>query len=349
MLARLREYALHETPTGDVPALDSFLDLLERRYRGLGGSTARVGHPTGAHLVAQFPGTRAGKPVLCLAHHDTVWPAGSLPWRASGDTVFGPGVYDMKGGLVVLEAALERCPSRRPVTVLVVADEEIGSPTARSLIEEHAAGAVAALGFEPPHPDGAVKTARRGSTRLRLAVTGRESHAALSPEEGVSAIDELVDQLLTVRRITSSVLCNVGTIGGGGRTNVVPASAWCEIGLRFTDTGSERTVLAALAALRPHRPGAEVTVTVLTSRPVWSRADPGLLRTVREAAAAVGQSIEGRPAAGGADTNVTGALGLPTIDGLGPLGRGAHAPDEQIRVPSLAARADLVAALLGRV
>ncbi len=354
---RLADYARTETPTGDVAALDAFAARLESRLAGLGATVQQQDGPAGVHLVARW-GPPGGGPVLLLGHHDTVWPRGQLqamPFVDEGAVIRGPGVFDMKGGLVVAETALELLSRRqlspgRPVVLLVVADEEVGSPTARALVERYAADAVAVLGLEPPHPDGALKTARLGSTRLRVSVTGVEAHAALDPDTGVSAVEELVDQLLRVRRLMAEeprVLCNVGTVSGGGRTNVVPGRAHADVGLRFPDAGTEQRVLDALHGLGPVRSGAEVTVEVLTSRPPWTGENAeDLLTTVQSAGAAVGQQVQGRPATGGADTNVAGALGVPTLDGFGPVGRGAHAPDEQIRADSLAERAALLASTL---
>ena len=311
---------------------------------------------TGDHLVARW-GEGDEPHVLLLGHHDTVWPSGtleSMPVVREDGVLRGPGVYDMKGGLVAVElafAAMQRCgvAPARPVRLVVVADEEVGSPTARPLVEANMRGAAAVLGLESPHPGGALKTARLGSTRVRIDVTGRAAHAALDPESGVSAVDELMDQLFAVREIMAAeptVLCNVGTVGGGGRTNVVPDRASADIGLRFTDTATQDRVLAALGRLTAVREGAEVVVRTLTSRPAWSGADDDLLARVAAAGAAVGQEVTGRPAAGGADTNTAGAAGIPTLDGFGPLGGGAHAADERIEIASLAERAALLAAVL---
>jgi glutamate carboxypeptidase len=355
-VARLVAYARHETPTGDGAALNALADVLQQRYRELGARTERVVQDTGDHLVARW-GDGDAPHVLLLGHHDTVWPRGQLevmPVVADGGVLRGPGVYDMKGGLVVVELAMtvmQRCGVRpaRPVRLVVVADEEVGSPTARAVVEAEMAGAVAVLGLESPHPGGALKSARLGSTRVRIEVTGRAAHAALDPASGVSAVDELVDQLFAVREIMSAeptVLCNVGTVGGGGRTNVVPERAAADIGLRFADTGTQERVLAALGGLTAVRPGAEVVVRTLTSRPAWSDPDDALLARVAAAGEAVGQHITGRPAAGAADTNTTGAAGIPTLDGFGPLGAGAHAPDERIEIASLPARAALLASVL---
>ena len=359
MIERLREYAEHETPTGAVDALNAFADRLVRRYGELGGTARRVPAPTGDHVVADFPGRgpRANDaPLLFLAHHDTVWPIGQLermPWREEDGVLHGPGVFDMKGGLVVLETALEQVADddRRPVRAIVTADEEVGSPSARELVTAESAGVVAALGLEPPHPNGDLKTSRRGSTRVRIEVTGREAHAALDASSGVSAIDELVDQLIAVRALVSqyeNVLCNVGTITGGGRTNVVAGKAAAELGLRFVDPETERAVLDAVAGLRPVRPRAALDVRVISSRPAWqpSATVDELLAKVAEAGRSVGQDVGGAAASGAADTNLTGWLGVPTLDGLGPLGKGAHAVHEQVIAATLPERAALVAAII---
>ncbi|TDD70979.1 M20 family peptidase [Jiangella aurantiaca] len=364
MLGRLESYVRHETPTGDAARLDAFGEVLLARHRELGAAVRREPSPVGDHLVIEHPGRGAkarAAPVLFLGHHDTVWPVGQLdgpmPWRVADGVAHGPGAYDMKGGLVVMETALELArdtggAGHPPVRVVVVADEEVGSPTASALVADAARNAVAALGFESPHPDGSLKSGRRGSTRLRLAVEGVEAHAALDPGAGASAVDELVDQLMLVRSIVrhapGDVLCNVGTLAGGGRTNVVPAAAHADIGLRFADAESERVVLDGLTSLRPIRSGATVTTQVLSRRPTWApgEATAELLDTVRRAAASVGQRVDGAPAAGGADTNTTGSLGVPTLDGFGPRGAGAHAVHEQVVVASLAERARLVAAVL---
>ncbi|TDO54007.1 glutamate carboxypeptidase [Kribbella sp. VKM Ac-2571] len=359
MIERLREYVGTETPTGDAAALNAFADRLGTRYAELGANVRRVPTPAGDHLVADFPGRgpRATEaPLLFLAHHDTVWPIGQLqgamPWREQDGVIHGPGVFDMKGGLVVFETALEQIAGRdhRPLRIVVVADEEIGSPSARSLVTAEAKGVYAAFGFEPPHPNGDLKTSRWGSTRVRIEVTGREAHAALDPASGVSAIDELVDQLIAVRRIVADhdeVLCNVGTITGGGRTNVVPGSAAADIGFRFVDPATEESVLRAVGDLRPVRE-AQLAVRVLSNRPAWqpSAATEDLLAKVIAAGRSVGQEVGGAAATGAADTNLTGWLGIPTLDGLGPIGKGAHAVHEQVIAATLTERADLVAAII---
>ena len=386
LLRRVRAYVEHETPTGDRAALDAFAERLVRRYGELGCTARRVAAPHGDHVAADHPGhpDRAGeKPLLFIGHHDTVWPhghvTGPMPWQHdedpgeysgdgpdgpgtvadAGEVARGPGVFDMKSGLVVMEAALalaaEAGLAHRPVRIVVVADEEVGSPTSTDLVRDRAEGACAALGFESPHPGGALKQGRRGSTRLRLHAAGRAAHAALDPDQGVSAIDELVDALVAVRGIAErhapGLLCNVGTLTGGGRTNVVADAASADIGLRFSDAATERAVLDALSELRPIRPGAELRTETLSSRPTWA-VDGGedlLTRAVAATADRLGLPFDAAPAAGAADTNTVGALGLPALDGLGPDGAGAHALHERILVPSLPDRAALVTALLAEL
>lgn len=368
MIERLRNYVEAETPTGDAVALNAFADRLVQRYVELGGTARRVPAATGDHVVADFPGRGAlsdAAPVLFLGHHDTVWPvgqlAGAMPWRVQDGVVHGPGVFDMKGGLVILESALAAVygeqgsgTDHRPVRVVVVADEEVGSPSARELVTRESAGVVAAFGLEPPHPNGDLKTSRWGSTRIRIEVTGREAHAALDPESGLSAIDELVDQLIAVRAVVAQhkqVLCNVGTIEGGGRTNVVAGTAWADIGFRFVDPETESAVLEAVAALPAVRAGAGVDVRVMSNRPAWqpSPATDDLLSKVIAAGESIGQQVGGAAASGAADTNLTGWLGIPTLDGLGPVGQGAHAVHEQAIAATLTERAALVAAIIRTV
>ncbi|GAB2830864.1 M20 family metallopeptidase [Actinoallomurus bryophytorum] len=350
---RLRSYAFAESPSGDAAALGRCAALIEAGHREVGGHVTREDD----HLVTVF-GPGDGRHLLLVGHYDTVWPVGrlaSMPYTDDGTTITGPGTYDMKAGLVAVEMALRALaaldvPLARQVRLVTVADEEVGSPAGRTVIERALDGAVAVLGLESPHPDGALKTARRGSTRILLTVRGREAHAALDPGKGVSAIDELFDQVTAARAAVpddGTTLFNVGRIAGGSRANVIAGEASAEIGLRFASAEAERQVLSALTGAEPRRPGAVVEVTVLSSRPTWpERADDPLLDEVARVGAAFGQRITGRPAAGAGDTNLPGSLGLPTLDGFGPRGRGAHAADEAVDVTSLAERAALLAGIM---
>jgi glutamate carboxypeptidase len=355
-LEALHRYTLCESPAGDVRSLAALAEVLDADAARAGFHTARETHPTGDHLIWTLPARGVpGDPILLLSHYDTVWPVGTLttmPWSADGDVIRGPGVYDTKAGLaVLLSAAGEIKDQDHPeVRVIVVADEEVGSPSAGDLVRAEAGRARAVLGLEPPHPGGGLKTGRRGSTRARIEVTGVEAHAALDPEAGANAIDELIDQLLLVRSVAAArpVLLNTGTIAGGGRTNVVAGEAHADLGLRFADPSDEEAVLGALRRLRPIRGRATVAARLLSHRPTWRPGPPGdgLLERIRAIAAGIGQSVDGRPADGAADTNTTGALGHPTIDGLAPRGGGAHARTEWVSVSGIAERTALLTALL---
>ena len=354
-LEALHRYTVLESPTSAPRALAALAEVLEADAARAGFHTERETHPTGDHLIWTLPARDVpGEPILMLSHYDTVWPVGTLaemPWSIDGDVIRGPGVYDTKAGIAALLTAASSLRGPHPeVRVIVVADEEIGSPTAGDLVRAEAGRARAVLGLEPPHPGGDLKTGRRGSTRARIDVTGVEAHAALDPDAGANAIDELVDQLVRIRSLVASrpVLLNTGTIAGGGRTNVVAGHAHADLGLRFTDPDDEEAVLGALHGLPPIRPRAAVTTSLLSHRPTWrpGHASTALLERIRAIAAAAGQSVDGRPADGAADTNTTGALGHPTIDGLAPPGGGAHARTEWVSVTGIAARTELLAALL---
>ncbi|KRC61390.1 peptidase M20 family protein [Agromyces sp. Root81] len=359
---RVQQLVAIETPSFDAAASARIAQVLAGWFEPLASELRTVVTDAGTHLVIEVPGTSDDAPIMLLGHSDTVWDHGTLqstvPWSVDGDVVRGPGVFDMKSGLVTMLTALEILQDRprRPVRILITCDEEVGSPTSQDLVRSELAGVAGVIGFESPHPDGAFKVGRAGSTRVRLDIEGRAAHAALDPGNGVSAIDELVDQLLVVRELVaeasaiSPVLCNVGTVSGGARANVVPDSASAEIGLRFVDGEAERHVLGALARLAPMRAGAVVRATILTSRPAWQAGagDVALLDEVGRAASALGQSADGRPAAGAGDTNLVGSLGVPTIDGFGPRGGGAHAVTEHMLLSSLRERIELLTAVLAR-
>ncbi|MEU6232787.1 M20 family metallopeptidase [Kitasatospora sp. NPDC047058] len=355
---RCADLARIESPSGDAPRLNALAEELAAGFRATGATVHREPGPAGDHLVLQWDGQDESLPhLLLVGHHDTVWPAGILndwPVTEQDGTLSGPGVVDMKGGLAALEGAfalladLGQCP-HRTVRLVVVSDEEVGSPDGRRLVERQLRGAAAVLGLEPPHPDGRLKTARRGSTRVRLTVTGREAHAGNDAAQGVSAVDELVDQLVAVRGIAGQpgTELNAGRISGGTRANVIAGRAEAELGLRFATAEAQRRTLDHLARLTALRPGARVRTEVLSSRPAWpERSANPLLRHVRSLAAVLGQQLDGAPAGGAGDTNLPGSRGLPTLDGFGAVGAGAHARHEHIRIDQLAPRIALLAALL---
>jgi glutamate carboxypeptidase len=266
----------------------------------------------------------------------------------------GPGTMDMKGALVALELAFELLAGcglalAQPVQVVLVADEEVSSPHGRTAVMAAAAGAAAVVGLEPPHPDGSLKTGRRGVARVRIEVHGREGHSGIIAGAGVSAIDELLDQLVQLRDAlprAADLGWNIGRVSGGTRANVVAGRASAEIGLRFGTGQTEQATLAAVRGLTPVRPGTTVRAEILSSRPAWPASPANrLAEHVIGLAAGLGEHLGARPAGGAGDTNFTGAAGLPTVDGLGPRGRGAHSRAESVRVDSILRRAELLAVL----
>lgn len=353
-----------ESPSHDLAASEAIAGVLATRWGQL-GEAHLVPSPAGTHLQIEIPAAESeAAPVLLLGHSDTVWPLGTLsgpvPLVIEDEVVRGPGAFDMKSGLVVMLAAVRALVDlglpHPHIRVLIAADEEVGSTQATPLVRQSSEGVQAVIGFESPHPDGALKVGRLGSARIRLKVTGREAHAALDPDNGISAIDELVDQLVELRsrlagvqaRHPGMVLVNVGAITGGGRTNVIPGVAEALIGFRFATPAAEAEVMAELSGLVAVREGAELELTTLSSRPAWQASDhdQGLLAQVADLSAQGGAIVAGRPAAGAADTNTTGALGIPTLDGFGPRGGGAHATGEHVVIESLVERVVLLTSVL---
>jgi glutamate carboxypeptidase len=357
-VGRLRQLVELESPSGDPVRLGRIRDVLADRLRELGGQVDVIPGPAGDHILARFRGRDgAAGHLLVVGHYDTVWEVGWLashPFTVTDGWATGPGVLDMKGAIVALENALALAQAdggelAQDVRVLLVSDEELSSPHSRDAVMAAAGGAAGVIGIEPPHRDGALKNGRRGVARVRLEVAGQEAHAGVTPRGGISAADELVDQLLRLREALPSTAdsgCNVGTIAGGTRANVVAGRASAELGLRFGSPDAERAAFATLHGLRPIRAGARVSTVVLASRPVWP-ADPQcrLVRHVLLQAGLLGEQLTARPAHGAGDTNFTGAAGLPTVDGLGTRGSGAHSPDEKTEIDSILRRADLLAAL----
>ena len=307
----------------------------------------------GGHLRAELPGP--GSPLLLSGHADTVWPEGTLaemPFRVDGETAYGPGVYDMKAGLVVmLEAIRLAGQSRRALRVFLTADEEKGSATGREPLEEAARGVAAAFVVEPPAPSGNLKTARKGLGRFTLTIEGRAAHAGTHPGEGISAIEELAHQIQAVHALADEergCTVNVGVVEGGTSTNVIPPEAEARIDVRIAYGGDRERVERGLAGLRPVNPDAKLEVSGGWTRPPLERSDGAalLFARARDYGHELGLELEEESSGGGSDGNLIGALGVPVLDGLGAAGSGAHSPDEQVELASIPVRAQLLARLL---
>jgi len=312
----------------------------------------------GDSVRASFPHATPNEPgILVMGHLDTVHPVGTLsklPFRTDGKRAWGPGIQDMKGGnYLALEAIrlLQRAGhrTRLPVTVLFTSDEEIGSPSTRDLIEAEAARHKYVLVPEPARPDGGVVTGRYAIARFNLEATGRPSHAGSSPGAGRSAIREMARKLIEIEDMTTEdCTFSVGVIHGGQWVNCVTTTCTGEVlSMAKRQQDLDRGV-AAMLGLRASSNEVQFKVTRGVTRPVWEPDARGmaLYETAREVASSLGYAINPQSSGGGSDGNFTGAMGIPTLDGLGVAGAGAHTLDEHIQIDSLAYRGKLMAGLL---
>ncbi|MGP0063989.1 MAG: M20 family metallopeptidase [Isosphaeraceae bacterium] len=350
----------YESPSRDKPALDALGAVLADYLRIPGLSLEVIANPEGGdHILGRFPGPAECRPALMLGHYDTVWPKGTIermPYRVEGGRAFGPGTFDMKAGLVSIRWALTKLrsfhwPLPRPIWVLLTSDEEIGSPTSRRLIEDVALHCAYVLVLEPPLADGSLKTSRKGVGRFHLEIQGKAAHAGVAPEDGRSAIVELAHQVLRIQDLQDLAVgttLNVGVIQGGTTPNVVPALASAEIDVRVASMAETERVTQALRSLRPATPDVRIAVSGGFNRPPMERspAIASLFEQARRIGRELGRELTEGSTGGGSDGNFTAALGIPTLDGLGVRGAGAHADDEHILIDSLPDCVDLLAALL---
>lgn len=362
MLETLEALVRSESPSTDKAAADAYAEMIAARFTGLGAQISLVQNQTnGAQVKAGFGSSQGGakKTGLLLCHYDTVWPPGTIdrmPFRIEGDQAFGPGIYDMKASHVMVEYALRAVAELgmqlpRPIEVLFTSDEEIGSLTSRALIESSARQAEYVLVMEPPTAEGALKTARKGVGGFKLEVKGRASHAGSQPELGISAINELAQQILVIQEladIEKGTTINSGVIRGGTRSNVIAAQAEVQIDVRAWTPEEAERIDEALKARQPITPGAEVMVSGGFERPPLVRSEKivNLFQRVQKIGERQGLEIEEGSTGGGSDGNFTAALGVPTLDGMGAMGDGAHADHEHILISHLAPRTSLLAAAL---
>jgi glutamate carboxypeptidase len=355
MLASLQELVTAESPSLDKERCDRCADAVAALFFDR-TSVRAIRHrrpDRGDHLEIRF-GTGEGQPIVLLCHHDTVWPEGTLerlPFRLDGDRVSGPGSYDMKAGIVEAAYALQGATLRRPVIVLSTSDEEIGSASSRDLIQDAARHAIAVLVLEPAATGGAMKTARKGIADFVLEVEGRAAHAGVEPEKGISAIEEMASQVLALKALADpshGTTINVGVVTAGTRPNVVAAAARAEIDVRFSQAAESERVVAAIRGLQPRLEGARLRITGGVDRPPMERS-AGIARLAELAqrlAREAGFDLKETSTGGGSDGNFTAAMGVPTLDGLGPDGGGAHADSEHLLVDSWLQRTMLLRALI---
>lgn len=356
MLAELESLVRIESPSRDADGIRAVAARVARAIGETGASVSIIeDHPNGPNVVARFGSGE--RPILLLGHLDTVWARGTIatmPWRVEGERAFGPGVFDMKSGVMVIVEAirgLARHGLSTPVVVVFNCDEEIGSASTRTLIDGHAREARAVLVFEPSIPGGLAKTSRSGMAGYRVRVRGRAAHAGVEPEKGVSAVlaaARLVLELHELNDLPNGLSVNSGVIEGGTRPNVIAADASIAVDVRFRTQAQAESVHRAITSLAAPIDGATVEVSGGIDRPPFEPTSAGLALYERAAVAARASGFEmGQGHVGGvSDGNFTAALGVPTLDGLGPDGCGAHADHEQILIADLPRRAAMLSRLL---
>jgi len=350
-----------ESPSDDKAAVNACAALVSAQARALGGRVKlHRQRGFGDVLEARFgSGTKAGsaKPILLLGHLDTVWPLGTLktmPCRLAEGRLWGPGTLDMKAGVAMAFTAIEMLTEAnlltRKIVLLLNSDEEAGSPVSRPITEQLAAECAAVFVLEPAQGL-AYKTARKGTGNWRIDVTGVGAHAGVDFEKGANAIRELARVVETVSGWTDlkrGLTVSVGLAGGGSKTNVIPAEAWAEVDVRIARKADGPRIERKFAALKPVDKRCTLTVTGGINRPPMERTK-GTVQLFRQAkllAAELGFALEEAATGGASDGNFTSALGIPTLDGMGAVGDGAHARHESILIEHLAPRTALLAGLL---
>ena len=350
-----------ESPTTDKAAVDRCGVELERRLLMMGARITRLRQAAaGDHLRAEFgEGTDQ---LLVLGHFDTVWPVGQvarMPVVRAGGRLHGPGTFDMKGGIGIAMLGVRALREAGPglgcrIVLLLTTDEETGSATSRPVIEEEARRSLAALVFEPALPGGAVKTSRKGCGEFTVSVRGIAAHAGIEPGQGANAIHELAEQILALERLQDperGASVNVDIVRGGTRTNVIAEEAHAEVDVRVVSREDAARLEAAIRGLQPRRKGTVLSVAGGIGRPPLERT-AGVVRLyeiARGVAGELGIDLAEGGTGGGSDGNFSAALGVPTLDGLGAVGDGAHALHEHVELESLCRRAALAAGLMAQV
>jgi glutamate carboxypeptidase len=361
LLDELAHWVRLETPTTDAARVNALMDVASGRLTEAGAKITRIGgrNGFGDHLIARVNERPGVKPILIAGHLDTVWDVGAfgpILFRVDGERAYGPGIFDMKAGsfaatYAACEIARRKIATRRPITLLLTSDEEVGSPTSREIIEREAAGSALTLIQEAAGLGGVCVTARKGVGRFTLHIDGVSSHAGATFADGASAIVELAHQVLALHGLVDparGVTVNVAPVHGGARPNVIAAEADAEIDLRVMTSEEGARLEAQILGLKAVDPRCRVTVSGGMNRPPFVESADGLAlyERARRLAAEVGIEMGKQHRGGGSDGNFTAALGVATLDGLGCPGAGAHAFHEHILWKELAPRVALTATLL---
>lgn len=361
----LEELIECESPSDSAASVARFVDLFIEKARDIAAPKVIKNKTRGPHLrlECKLPGRRKSGQILGLGHSDTVWPLGTLadmPFRREQGRLWGPGALDMKAGLVFFLTACRTLrdldiPVARKVVLLIVSDEEVGSETSRALTEAEAQKSDAVLVLEPGTGlTGKVKTARKGVGDYTIRVEGKASHAGVDFQSGASAIVELAHQIQRIASFTNlkrGITVNPGVVSGGTRTNVVAAAAQVEVDIRVAKIAQAEPLHRKFHALKPVDKRCHITVEGGLNRPPMERtpAIAALFKKARTLGRELGVDLEESSTGGGSDGNFTAALGIPTLDGLGAVGEGAHAIHESILESRIADRTALLALLLSKV
>jgi glutamate carboxypeptidase len=359
MLDLIGQLVRQESPSSDKAAVDACIALASAHAVALGGRIKlHRRHEFGNVLEARFgPKTKSAKPTLLLGHLDTVWPLGTLktmPCRVSDGRLWGPGALDMKAGVAMAFTAIEMLSEAdlldREIILLLTGDEEVGSPASRPITERLASGCDAVYVLEPAQGL-AYKTARKGTGNWRIEVTGLAAHAGVDFEKGANAIRELarvVEKVSGWTDLKRGLTVSVGVVGGGAKSNVIPAQAWAEVDVRIARKSDGPRIERKFAALKPADKRCKLAVTGGVNRPPMerTRSTVRLYRQARSLAAELGFELGEASTGGASDGNFTAALGIPTLDGMGAVGEGAHARHESVVLEHLAPRTALLAGLL---
>ena len=364
MVRLLGDLVRCESPSHEKAAADRLGAMVAREWKRRGAQVRILRSPSRGNHVRAEVWLGSGRPpqqqVMVLGHMDTVYPLGALakmPFRVSGGKAWGPGTFDMKGGLVLALFAVDALkaagikPNKRLV-FLWTSDEEIGSESSRHAIEREARRSDAVLVLEPSFgPEGRLKTARKGVGGAEIIVTGRSAHAGVDPEKGVNAVHELALQIQRLMKLNDprrGITVQATVVAGGTVSNVIPAHARAELDIRYSRKADAAGLQRKLRALRPILKGAHVEVRGARYRPPLERtaATRGLFRHAQSLMRNMGLPLGEAATGGGSDGNFTSALGVPTLDGLGAVGDSPHSPREHVVIRALPERAALIAGLL---
>ena len=360
MINLLKDLVQRESPTSDKKAVDACSSYLIEQFKKIGVKTRKFPQKeVGDFHLVEYPAKEDKSlegQILVLTHIDTVWPVGKIkkmPFYVSGEKVLGPGVLDMKAGLVLSYFALKTLNElnirpQKKIAIFINSAEETGNDEAHDIIRKLAKKADSVLCLEPALPGGGLKVQRKGRLVIRLDAFGKSAHGG-TPEKGVNAVEELIAQLRLVQTLKSKdISVNIGLIGGGEKANVVPDKAWAICDVRFWNTVQKDKIIGFFKKLVPRLRGARIKFSVESLTPPMekTRASTDLFLEAKKIAADLGIALEGGKTGGGSDASIAAGVGVATLDGLGPDGDGIHANHEHLILPSLIQRAALLVELL---